>query len=80
MSGTSGAKYCPVLERGVKVKINFVPQYRVNDEEWEEFARLTLKWQIDVRFIEMMPVGWGKKCTGVSGDEILEKLNRSIPG
>ncbi len=68
------------LERGVKVKINFVPQYRVNDEEWEEFARLTLKWQIDVRFIEMMPVGWGKKCTGVSGDEILEKLKSEYPG
>lgn len=68
------------LEKRMRVKINCVPQMGINDTEWEDFARLTLKEHLDVRFIEMMPIGWGKKCTGVSGDELLERLKAEYPG
>lgn len=68
------------LEKGMRVKINCVPQTGINDVEWNDFARLTLKEHLDVRFIEMMPIGWGKRCAGVSGDALLERLKAEYPG
>jgi len=39
------------------IKINMVPIRGLNDDEIEEFARLTLKAPYQVRFIEFMPFG-----------------------
>jgi cyclic pyranopterin phosphate synthase len=39
----------------VPIKINMVPVRGLNDDEIEEFARLTLKSSYQVRFIEFMP-------------------------
>ncbi|HCC69076.1 MAG TPA: GTP 3',8-cyclase MoaA [Nitrospiraceae bacterium] len=39
------------------VKINMVPIRGFNDDEIEEFARITLKTPYHVRFIEFMPIG-----------------------
>ena len=39
------------------VKINVVVMRGVNDQEVQEFARLTLKTRYHVRFIEWMPIG-----------------------
>lgn len=40
------------------VKINVVAMRGINDSEWEDFAELTLKKEIHVRFIELMPIRW----------------------
>jgi cyclic pyranopterin phosphate synthase len=59
-----------------KVKLNVVLQKGVNDEEIEEFARLTHRYPIHVRFIEMMPsheVDW-QEANMVKGSEVLAKL------
>jgi GTP 3',8-cyclase len=39
------------------VKINMVPIKGINDDEIEDFARLTLNAPVHVRFIEYMPIG-----------------------
>ena len=39
------------------IKINMVPMRGINDNEIEEFARLTLKYPYQIRFIEFMPFG-----------------------
>jgi GTP 3',8-cyclase len=39
------------------IKINMVPIRGLNDDEIEEFARMTLKYSYQVRFIELMPFG-----------------------
>jgi cyclic pyranopterin phosphate synthase len=39
------------------IKINMVPIRGFNDDEIEDFARLTLKKSYQVRFIEFMPIG-----------------------
>ena len=39
------------------VKINMVPIRGVNDDEIEDFAKLTLKGPAHIRFIEFMPIG-----------------------
>lgn len=64
---------------GVRVKLNTVLQSGVNEDEWESIALLASKKQIDVRFIEMMPIGFGKNCRGISGRELLERMKTRWP-
>ena len=65
---------------GLKVKINAVLQQGVNDGEWEDLLLLAKDLPVDVRFIEMMPIGHGKGCPEVSNDVILGKIRQKYPG
>jgi len=60
----------------ISVKINMVTLAGVNDDEVAAFAGLAKDNQIDVRFIEMMPVGMGKGVAGFTQDEIIESLEK----
>lgn len=62
---------------GVKVKLNTVLLDGVNKDEIMNFVQLTLDTPIDVRFIELMPIGIGSKFKGVSNEEILEVIKLS---
>ncbi len=68
------------LASSLRVKINTVPQYGTNDDEWLALASLAGDRRLDVRFIEMMPIGFGKQVPGVSNDTILAELSRHFPG
>ena len=64
------------------VKINTVVMRGINDDEIEDFARLTLVHPWHVRFIELMPVGEMADVAFdrvVPSDEILERLSRIAP-
>ncbi|HVA57456.1 MAG TPA: GTP 3',8-cyclase MoaA [Gemmatimonadaceae bacterium] len=59
------------------VKINMVVMRGVNDDEVEEFARLTLEHPWHIRFIELMPVGEMRDLTWehvVPSDEVLARI------
>lgn len=59
------------------IKINVVVMRGVNDDEVEDFARLTLEHPWHVRFIELMPVGDMRDLTWehvVPSDELLARL------
>lgn len=56
------------------LKINSVLQRGVNDSDWQELIGLAKDRRIDVRFIEMMPIGHGKQFNPISNAEILQKL------
>ena len=59
------------------VKINVVVMRGINDDEIEDFARLTLEHPWHVRFIELMPVGEMRALTWdrvVSSDEVVRRL------
>jgi cyclic pyranopterin phosphate synthase len=59
------------------VKINFVVMRGINDDEIEDFARLTLDHEWHVRFIELMPVGEMRALTWdhvVPSDEVLDRI------
>ena len=62
----------------IRVKINTVLQKGVNDEEWKSLAELAKKNKLDVRFIELMPIGQGRAENGISGAWVLGKLKRSL--
>src|ERR671914_413149 len=61
------------------IKVNMVVLRGVNDDEVEDFARLTYENPWHIRFIELMPVGELREETFdrvVPSDEILERLAR----
>lgn len=67
------------MAEGLHVKLNVVAIRGFNDDEIQDFARLTLHEPLDVRFIELMPVGcaarFGPEHTIQAGDirEIIRK-------
>ncbi|MBQ6555782.1 MAG: GTP 3',8-cyclase MoaA [Firmicutes bacterium] len=60
------------VNRGFDVKINCVPFFE--EQNYTDMAELAVKYPVSVRYIELMPIGQGKYFTGVSSDEILNKL------
>lgn len=68
------------LASGIRVKTNVVLQRGINEEEWEALADLTKDHRMDVRFIEMMPIGYGKSYETISNEEILAKLEAEETG
>ncbi len=61
------------------VKINMVVMRGINDDEIEDFARLTIDHPLHVRFIELMPVGEMANLTFehvVPSDELLARLSK----
>lgn len=64
------------IESGMEVRINSVIVKGVNDDEIGKLANLTKRYPVDVRFIELMPIGEGKKYKGFSGYEIREILSK----
>lgn len=66
-------------ERGIRVKINTVLLTGTSEEELFRILQLTQKQNIDVRFIELMPIGEGKKMRGISGKEFLLHIKEKYP-
>lgn len=59
------------------IKLNVVVMRGINDDEIEDFARLTLDHEWHVRFIELMPVGDLRELTWdhvVPSDEVLARV------
>lgn len=57
------------IDAGIPVKINSVLQKGMNEDEFLALARLTLEKKLDVRFIEMMPIGLGKKFETIYSED-----------
>ena len=46
---------------GIPVKVNAVSiDWEGKGEDWMALARLAERYPVDVRFIEMMPIGYGR--------------------
>ena len=67
------------LESGIPVKLNCVPQVGVNEGELEALAALAEDKPLQVRFIEMMPIGYGAAMPCISGPELLTRFRRRWP-
>lgn len=64
------------------LKINTVLLNGINDDEIEDFINLTRELPIDVRFIELMPIGEGIKFykkAAMTSEEVLERFPDLIP-
>ena len=67
------------LASGLRLKLNAVLQKGVNDDEWFALASLARDRALDVRFIELMPIGAGKGIRGVANTELRAELLRRYP-
>ncbi len=66
------------LEAGLRVKINAVV-LRETQEECMRLIQMAKERPIDVRFIEMMPIGEGGNYESIDCAEILEKIRAVYP-
>ena len=67
------------IAAGIRTKVNCLLQKQFNEDEVEAFAAFAFAKGIDVRFIEIMPVGFGRPETGLSNDVVLERLKKAYP-
>lgn len=61
----------------IPVKINAVA-LDLNDQ-WIKLLDLAKLYPIDVRFIEVMPIGYGKNFKGLNPDEMLSRIKEMYP-
>lgn len=66
------------LSLGIKVKINCVLINNLNTDEINDFIELTRNKNLDVRFIELMPIGEGEKIFNNGGYINLKKTLEGI--
>ena len=52
----------------------------INDGEIFDLLDIGRKDAVDIRFIEIMPIGFGKQFTGMDSDEIMSLLREKYPG
>lgn len=67
------------LTAGCRVKINCVPLSETPGDELVQLAQLAEHWPVDVRFIEMMPIGNGRNFPACSMKTLRELLLRRWP-
>ena len=60
------------------VKINCVVQRGLNDDAPERLVRLARELPVDVRFIELMPLGAARDLRAVPNSEVLERIERQF--
>lgn len=64
------------LALGFKTKLNCVPMEEYNGGDWARLAALARDKKLDVRFIEMMPIGLGQDYKSVDNNEVLSVLTQ----
>lgn len=62
------------LKLGIKVKINAVIINEINEDEFIKLCKMSIDRDLDIRFIELMPIGEGVKFTGKTEDELRGQL------
>ncbi|MGL5312840.1 MAG: GTP 3',8-cyclase MoaA [Peptostreptococcaceae bacterium] len=62
------------LELGIRVKINTVIINDTNKDEIIDFIELTKDKKVDIRFIELMPIGAARKHKGMKNTDILDLI------
>ena len=65
------------LAAGLRVKVNCVPCRELNDGGIEALAGLAREKNVDVRFIELMPIGCGQAFRGIASEELLARLEHT---
>lgn len=68
------------LKAGLPTKLNVVPQRGFNEDELFSLAELSRERPLDVRFIEMMPIGEGARFEVLSNDVLKNRLMAHYPG
>ena len=63
----------------IPVKLNTV-SLKLGEENWRKIAELARRLPVDVRFIELMPIGHGKDFPSIDHRLLLSELKKQYPG
>lgn len=66
------------VELGLKTKINCVPIAQLNGDDLIDILKIAEENPIDVRFIELMPIGFGKSYSPVCNEQIFEQIEQNF--
>lgn len=64
---------------GLNTKVNCVVMKGINDDEILDLLEIGREDHVDIRFIEMMPIGFGTQFIGMNSDEIISLLRQTYP-
>ncbi|RGZ01798.1 GTP 3',8-cyclase MoaA [Clostridium sp. AM58-1XD] len=67
------------LKTDIPIKTNTVVQEQMDKEEWLPLVMMAKDVPIDVRFIEMMPVGYGKKLDSGEYESLQAEIRSQFP-
>lgn len=67
------------VDAGLQVKINTVLLRGINESGWQQMVEYARTQPVDIRFIEIMPIGAGERFPGVSNDTLLGLLRERYP-
>lgn len=67
------------ISAGIRTKVNCLLQKKLNEDEIPDFAAFAFEKGIDVRFIEIMPVGFGNPEAGIANDAVLKVIQERYP-
>jgi cyclic pyranopterin phosphate synthase len=67
-------------QENVSVKHVDAPGKSADPPSWQSLVELARKYPVDVRFIEMMPIGHGKEFPAMDHGELLEEIRSIYPG
>lgn len=70
--------YAALSYPSLRVKINCVPMAGFNEQELIKIAELARNHELHVRFIEMMPIGLGKKYHYMKEETVRQLLEKSL--
>ena len=66
------------VDCGLRVKLNAVPVRGLNERDLPALAALARSLPVDVRFIELMPVGCGARLEPIPTDEVKARLEAAF--
>src|SRR5699024_9789807 len=64
---------------GIRTKVNSVLLQGINDKDFEKLTELAKDYPVDVRFIEIMPIGYGQNYRGYDRNALLSLLAARYP-
>lgn len=64
---------------GIRTKVNSVLLQNINSNDFFDLVHLAETYPIDVRFIEIMPIGFGQQFKGLNHQELLAILSKQYP-
>lgn len=64
---------------GIKMKVNCVPLKGFNEDGLLQMLEICRDHPIDVRFIEVMPIGYGKEYAGISVVNLEQEIREAYP-
>ena len=67
------------ISRGIRTKLNCLVQRGFNEDEIIELSEFALNKGIDIRFIELMPIGIADARNGYSSMETMARLREAYP-